>query len=199
MEKQKKFKAWFKKFGTYTIAGGLVFTMAITILITGATSTTTANTSDAKNPVISVGTQPLAALTFTLPMTDASIIKNFSTSELYYNNTLDRWEFHDGIDFVSNDLKVYAIANGTVKNVYSDYAKGTVVEIDHGNNLVSVYSSLNEDVLVEVGDKIEKNEQIGTADDSAAEESEDGAHLHLSILENDEKIDPANYLDLENK
>lgn len=196
--KKENFSNWFKKFGTYVISGGLVLAIGITIIAVG-TGETKANVSEAKNPVVSVDTEPMSVLTFTLPMNEVNIVKDYSNDELFFNSTLGRWEFHNGIDLTSTDQKVFAVADGTVSKVYSDYANGTVIEIDHGNNLKSVYGSLSENVLVNVGDKVQKGTEIGTASTTATSEINDNAHLHFSFLENEKNVDPANYLDLASK
>lgn len=200
MNSKNKFVNWFKKFGAYCIAGGVVFTIALTIFVTSLTTENPSSiTSEANNPVVSVDAKPVSVLTFTLPMNNATILKDYSRDSLFFNNTIGRWEFHEGLDFISDDLKVYAVATGTVSNIYSDYANGTVIEISHTNGLTSVYSSLNQDVLVNVGDVVTKGQEIALADDSAESESADGAHLHFEMLEGSNNIDPANYLDLEKK
>ncbi|MDD4816074.1 MAG: M23 family metallopeptidase [Clostridia bacterium] len=189
-----------KKYAGYLVAGTLVLALAITIIVTGGNlARTDNNISPATNPVISVGANPVSVLSFTLPMMNATVIKDFSSTQLYLNQTLNKWEYHDGIDFVASDLSVYAVADGVVSEVYSDYAFGNTVVITHSNNLKSVYSSLSSNVLVEVGDDVQKNQKIGTADQSASNEQADGAHLHFKLIEDNQNIDPANYLDLEVK
>lgn len=191
-----------KKYGSICLAGALVVAIAITIIVTGGNlARTDSSISPAENPVVSVGANPAVVLSFTLPMSDAEVIKEFSSASagLFLNETLGRWEYHDGVDFTASDLSVYAVADGVVSEVYSDYAFGTTIVITHTDNLKSVYSSLNSNVLVEVGDTVEKNEKIGTADDTASNEVADGAHLHFEFLEDNQNVDPANYLELEAK
>ena len=191
-----------KKYGSYCLAGALVLALAITVIVTGGNLTRTDNSiSPANNPVVSVGAQPEAVLTFTLPMLNSELIKEFSseTTGLLLNETLGRWEYHDGVDFTASDLSVYAVADGVVSEVYSDYAFGTTIVITHIDNLKSVYSSLDANVLVDVGDSVDKNEKIGTATDSSANEVAQGAHLHFKFIEDNQNIDPANYLELEAK
>lgn len=195
--KKQKLANWFKKYGTYVTAGALVFLLSGAVLITGLNaSNQKAELNDASSPVVSVGTYPI---TFSMPMANASLIKDFSVDELYLNATLGRWEYHDGIDLTSSDLKVYAVADGEVVDVSENSLYGTVITLKHSNGLESLYASLADDVLVEKGDKVKAGTELGKADDTASSEAADGKHLHFSLIENGKKIDPANYLELEVK
>ena len=195
--KKQKFANWFKKYGTYATAGVLVLLLSGAVLVTGLNaSSQKAELNDASNPVVSVGTYPI---TFSMPMANASLIKDFSVDELYLNGTLGRWEYHDGIDLTSSDLKVYAVADGEVVDISENSLYGTVITLKHSNGLQSLYASLSDDVLVEKGDKVKAGAELGKADDTASSEAADGKHLHFSLIENGKKIDPANYLELEVK
>lgn len=195
--KKQKFANWFKKYGTYATAGALVLLLSGAVLVTGLNaSSQKAELNDVSNPVVSVGTYPI---TFSMPMANASLIKDFSVDELYLNGTLGRWEYHDGIDLTSSDLKVYAVADGEVVDVSENSLYGTVITLKHSNGLQSLYASLSDDVLVKKGDKVKAGTELGKADDTASSEAADGKHLHFSLIENGKKIDPANYLELEVK
>lgn len=197
MENKSKFSLWLKKYGTYTLAGILILAMATMILLSGLNTTSdNAEVSSAQNPVVSVNTLPI---TFSMPMGNATLIKDFSSSELFYNTTLGRWEYHGGIDLSSTDLKVYAVADGVVSAVNTNTLSGTSVEITHSNKLKSYYSSLNGELNVSLGDSVKEGDQIGTADNTASTEEDDGKHLHFEMIEDNKKIDPANYLEFEVK
>lgn len=198
MEKQNKFAMWMKRYGSYAVAGVFVAVLAVTVLVVGLNSNTTQNaeTSNVDKPVISVNTIPL---TYSMPMQNATLVKDFSSNELYLNQTLGRWEFHGGIDLTSDNLSVFSVARGTVSSITTDSLNGTTITINHGNNLESIYSSLNSNVLVKVGDSVSEGQKIGEADSTAGHEESDGKHLHFEMLENNKKIDPANYLEFELK
>lgn len=143
---------------------------------------------------------PVAAVTFVVPINNATIAKDYSATELQYNDTLKQWEIHKAIDFIANDdLNVYSVSDGTVSNIYTNYLEGTVVEISHANGLISIYKSLNEDVTVDVGDKVGAGTVIGTVGQTMAQEVNAGAHLHLEMLKNGVKVNPNDYIDLGNK
>lgn len=179
------------------IVAVLVVACAVTIALVNANKTTPVpETNIGEDVVVDVATKP----TFVSPMKDATIAKDYSASELQYNETLKQWEIHKAIDFVAGeDLNVYAISAGTVSNVYTNYLEGTVVEISHQDGLISVYKSLNEDVSVAVGAKVSAGTVIGQVAESMAEELNVGAHLHFEMLKNNSKVNPNDYLDLGNK
>lgn len=171
-------------------AVGLVaFVFAITLISTvgKANKTTSA-------PVNS------SALTFSLPIAEATVTKGYNDKALQYNATLNQWEVHKAIDFSAPvGANVFAVAKGVVTDIYSNYLDGTVIVISHANNLVSKYASLDSDVQVKVGDNVTNGQIIGKVSATAKSEASDNAHLHFEMLENDKKIDPSAYLSIESK
>ena len=155
----------------------LVIACAITIAVVNAKNTTS-NANIGTEDTVQV-----SATTFVVPMKNATITKDYSASELQYNETLKQWEIHKAIDFMAtDDLNVYAVADGSVSNVFTNYLEGTVVEITHKDGLVSVYKSLNKDVKVSIGDKVSAGTVIGKVTESMASELNTGAHLHFEML-----------------
>lgn len=136
---------------------------------------------------------------YVVPINDATIIKDYSATELQYNESLKQWEIHKAIDFqAGNSLNVLAFTDGTVNNVYNNYLEGTVIEISHKNGLVSVYKSL-ETANVKIGDKVSAGQIIGVLGNSMAQEQNQGKHLHFELLKDGKKINPHDYLDLGSK
>lgn len=169
----------------------LVLACAITIALVNSKTTPVAETS------VTNETVQVAASTFVLPMKNATIIKDYSGSELQYNETLKQWEIHKAIDFISNeDNNVYAVADGTISNIYTNYLEGTVIEITHKDGIVSVYKSLNNEVSTKIGNKVGAGNVIGSVSESMAQELNVGAHLHFEMFKDGTKINPNNYLDL---
>ena len=172
----------------------LVIVCAVTIAVVNAKNTSTETSVEMDRGV------EVSANTFVVPMRNATIAKDYSGTELQYNDTLKQWEIHNAIDFVAaDDNKVYAVSDGTVSNVYTNYLEGTVVEISHKNGMVSVYKSLNKDVEVSVGTKVSAGDVLGTVAETMAQELNTGAHLHFEMLKNGAKVNPNDYLDLGNK
>jgi len=114
----------------------LVIACAVTIAFVNAKNTTTDANIGGEDVV------QVAASTFVVPIRNASIAKDYSASELQYNDTLKQWEIHKAIDFVAgDDLQVYAVADGTVSNVYTNYLEGTVIEISHNNGIRQAFKN----------------------------------------------------------
>lgn len=96
--------------------------------------------------------------------------------------------FHHGIDIAAPEgTEIYPIRSGRV--VYSGYrlGYGNVVEIDHGDGLMSIYAH-NRMNLVKDGDEVDSNTiiaQVGNTGTST------GHHLHFEIKYKGERIDPA--------
>ena len=135
-----------KKFALNYLYAGIVAFLVIACAVTIAlvSKTTTTSTGDVGEVVV-----PTATTTYVVPINNATVQKDYSASELQYNDTLKQWEIHKAIDFLAGeDLKVVAVSDGTVSNVYTNYLEGTVVEITHKNGVVSVYKSLASEVKV---------------------------------------------------
>lgn len=187
---QKKNAMW--NYVYALIIAMLVVACAVTIALVSAKNT--------KSASIGNETIPVSSTTFVSPMRNATIAKDYSGAELQFNDTLKQWEIHKAIDFVaSDDLNVYAVSDGTVSNVYTNYLEGTVVEIAHKNGLVSIYKSLLKDVNVAIGDVVVAGDVIGQVGESMAQELNTGAHLHFEMTKDGAKVNPNDYLDLGNK
>lgn len=171
--------------------------VAFTIILSATLIAVNVNkSSKPNNASIAVGTTPI---TYIAPMENASVVKDFSNKELQYNDTLKQWEIHKALDITSDTSNnVFAIADGTVTNVYNNYLEGGVIEITHDNGIKSVYKSL-EDVSVKTGDYVRQGDVIASISTSMARELNTGAHLHFEMFENEISINPNNYIDFSNK
>lgn len=184
IRKENKFKNFFKRYGAIALAGVFTVAIALTIALTVTDQGSEVSTTN---------------LDFQVPMNNAEILKDYSDTDLQFNEVLNRWEIHLGIDFTSADTAVFSVLDGTVTSVSNNSLEGNVVEITHSNGFVSVYSSLADDLLVREGDTVQKGTQIGNASNTAGREVEEGNQLHFVLLLNGEEVDPNNYLDLQNK
>ena len=175
------------------LIGLLVVACAITIAVV--------NAQDSKGKVnIGGETINVSVNTYVVPMRNATIQKDYSGSQLQYNDTLKQWEIHKAIDFLAtDDTQVFAVANGTVTKVYTNYLEGGVVEISHSNGMVTVYKSLASEINVAVGDVVNAGDVIGNAGETMSQELNNGAHLHFEMILNGTKVDPNDYLPIGNK
>lgn len=126
---------------------------------------------------------------FVLPMGN-DIIKDFSNGEMVYNLTMNDWRVHNGVDFGGTPGgRIDAVADGKITAVYEDSFLGTVIEIDHGNGMVSVYCGLNKETVLPEGTFVKKGERIGSLGEVPAEAS-DVEHLHFEVKIDGKTVDP---------
>ncbi len=199
---KNKITEFIKNYGTILISGFLIVAIAITLLVVGLSPVPAEVTQNVTNPPVEDEIKtPVSTDTviYSLPMNNASVIKDYSITELQYNQTLNRWEAHLSVDLMSLDSEVMAICDGKVTSVENDFLMGNIVTLEHENGLVSVYASLDENVLVKVGDEVKGGQVIATAGNTASSESADGVHLDFSMFLNGEEVDPNDYLSLQNK
>ena len=139
-------------------------------------------------------TRAPAPLVFTWPV-KGEIIAGLSVETLAYSETMGDWRTHEGIDIAAPlGTQVLCAANGTVSAIYQHDLMGTVVEIDHGQGLVSWYANLASVPTVSVGDEVKTGAVIGAVGDTAAAESARQPHLHYTLLKEGCPVDPADYL-----
>lgn len=173
--------------------------IVVAAIMLGATLVSVGMQSNDSNNNLTIQTST-ETTTFNSPLANSTILKDYNSAELQYNDTLKQWEIHKGIDLVSDSSnEVFAIGNGTVTNLYTNYLEGTVIEISHSNGIVSVYKSLDQGVKVSLGDSIKAGQKIGTTSSSMARELNSGNHLHFEMLLNNELVNPNNYIDFSNK
>ena len=191
MSRKESIMNFLTKFKKVFVLGGVV---ALAIAIVGIVAIKNANSSYNFDEN-SVSTSAPSNIIFIMPVENGEIIKDFSNTSLKYNSTLKQWESHKAVDIKANDdANVLACYDGEVVDVSSTYLKGTVVTIKHNDSLQTVYGSLDENVLVKVGDKVSKGQIIGKVSTTAKNESSDGSHLHFEVLLNGIKVDPNLYL-----
>ena len=119
----------------------------------------------------------------------------------YYNQTLNKYYEHQGVDFVANaGTEVLAVASGTVESIYKDdVLSGTEITLDHGDGRKSVYRFVEEAEGLKVGDTVAQGDVIATVAEANGDEYKDGAHLHFEIHEDGKTVDPTLHLTLEEK
>jgi murein DD-endopeptidase MepM/ murein hydrolase activator NlpD len=99
--------------------------------------------------------------------------------------------FHEGIDFMAEEgTPILAAAGGVV--VYADIHPqyGNMIEIDHGNDLVSRYAHASK-LLVKVGDVVLRGGKIAEVGNTGRST---GAHLHFEVRHRGAAQNPARFL-----
>ena len=101
------------------------------------------------------------------------------------------WLFHPAIDIAApKGTPTYAIRTGKVIKVGYEGAYGKKVEIDHGNNLQSLYAHFSQ-IEVKEGQEVTQDTIIGRVGLSGWTT---GSHLHLEIKENGKYLNPKTFL-----
>ena len=97
-----------------------------------------------------------------------------------------------GVLYTSNNtFDVVSILDGTVKNIKEDSLMGNIVEIEHTNNLTTVYQSLGE-VKVKVGDKVNQADIIATSGQNKIATDTSNA-LHFEVFYKGEVFNPEEF------
>lgn len=101
--------------------------------------------------------------------------------------------FHEGIDFMAEQgTPIVAAAGGVV--VYSDFHPqyGNMIEIDHGNNLITRYAHASAR-LVKAGDVVLRGAKIAEVGKTGRAT---GTHLHFEVRQRGAPQDPTQFLRL---
>jgi len=131
---------------------------------------------------------------FIIPV-DGEITMEYSMDTLIYNQTLDQYMTHSGVDIgAAAGTSVKACAAGTVTRIETDDRLGTIVEINHGNDVISVYGNLSEENLIELGEIVEQGALIGEIGRTSIIEADEPEHLHFEIKKSGEYVDPGEYI-----
>ncbi|MDR0404443.1 MAG: M23 family metallopeptidase [Oscillospiraceae bacterium] len=122
------------------------------------------------------------------PLENKRVEKGFSLEKPEFSQTLGDWRIHDGVDFAAKEKEVVkAASNGKIRNIGKDELMGDYVVIDHKNGITTYYygvrPKVKKDDNVNLGDKIGEISMIPS-------EQDEGSHLHLKVMRNDQCIDP---------
>lgn len=110
-------------------------------------------------------------------------------SLIYYENTYMQ---NSGIDYKSSEkFDVIAIYDGTVTNIKTDDILGTIIEIKHNDNLISVYQSITEPI-VKINDKVEQGQILAkSGQNNIFKDIKE--HLHFELYYEGQIVDPENF------
>ena len=98
---------------------------------------------------------------------------------------------HSGLDYsLPEGRPVMATADGVVRFAGRKYSFGNLVEIDHGNGLVTRYAH-NSQIKVKRGDHVKRGDVIALVGRTGRSTA---PHLHYEVLENGTAVDPMKYV-----
>ncbi len=127
---------------------------------------------------------------YTLPLS-TEITKEYKPDTPSYNTTTDDWRTHPAVDFKGAEgAQIKSIAAGTVTEIYDDTLLGTVLTIDHGNEVIAKYCGMNKETLeVNEGDSVLEGQCVGYLGQIPLEKTE-VPHLHFEMYYKGENVDP---------
>lgn len=126
---------------------------------------------------------------------EGETVAAFSMDALTYSETLADWRTHDGIDIeAALGSQVLAACSGTVLSVSEDDLMGTTVILDHGDGCATTYANLQPEPPVAPGQYVSAGQVIGTVGSTSLAEAAIGAHLHFSVTQDGQSVDPQEFL-----
>ena len=93
-----------------------------------------------------------------------------------------------------DNVYVVLVSDGLGVNVFKDDKHGISVRVESANNVVVVYSNLDEKTNVKKGQEVTEGQVLGTVGNTTSVESEDGTHVHVEAFKGEESIDPMTLL-----
>ena len=108
--------------------------------------------------------------------------------------TLGTVREHHGLDVAApKGTPVFAAADGVVTRAEEAGAYGLLVEVDHGDGIVTRYAHQSA-IDVAVGDTVRQGDRIGAVGSTGRST---GPHLHLEVRVEGEPVDPVDFLGAE--
>ena len=99
--------------------------------------------------------------------------------------------WHEGVDFAGKaGSNIVAVASGIVSWSGERYGYGKMVEVAHGDGVITRYGH-NQENLVKVGDMVRRGDIVALMGNSGRST---GPHVHFEVHKNGRPVDPASYL-----
>ena len=156
------------------------------------TTTTTAKPTINDTPSSDVGSK---LPSFSLPVSGK--LSGVHDSELQvFSPTMNDYRVHLGIDILANeDTPVYAIADGTVIQIWEDVRMGQCIAVKHNGDAVSIYKNVSVDLPTGIieGATVRAGQQIASVGSTAMVEVADEPHLHFEMTVGGLSVDPLEY------
>ncbi len=135
-----------------------------------------------------------AVETMAMPVA-GNLMLPFADDHLVYHKTLDQWSTHKGIDIqAAEGTPVKAALDGEVVEVVNDTIMGISIVLRHDNELLTIYSNLSTDAMVEIGEQVKKGQTISAVGKTASVKTLEGPLLHFQVFKDDKFINPEPYL-----
>lgn len=164
--------------------------------------TTSANPTQTTPPQANENDKPTQGNTlpeFALPV-GGVLSKKHSVDTQVFSPTLGEYRVHLGIDIATEEAApVFAMAAGTVAQIWEDPMMGWSVAISHAGDAVTVYKNLSKQFAdgITVGAEVEAGQLLGCVGDSAMIEIAEEPHLHMEMTVKGLQVDPLDYFSKE--
>lgn len=102
--------------------------------------------------------------------------------------------YHRGIDLGGGgcDGPIWAANAGQVVRAGPASGYGNLIEVDHGEGIVTRYAHMyNDGVIARIGDQVKAGQQIAKVGSTG---NSTGCHLHFEVLMNGQHVDPEEFL-----
>ena len=136
---------------------------------------------------------------FALPV-GGVLSKKHSVDTQVFSPTLNEYRVHLGIDIATEEAApVFAMAQGTVAQIWEDPMMGWNLAISHTGDAVTVYKNLSKQFAdgIAVGAEVEAGQLLGSIGDTAMIEIAEEPHLHVEMTVKGLQVDPLDYFSQE--
>ena len=156
------------------------------------TTTTTKKPTVPDDPTSDVGSK---LPSFVLPVLGK--LSGVHDSELQvFSPTMNDYRVHLGIDILANEnTPVFAVADGTVIQIWEDVRMGQCIAVKHNGAAVSIYKNVSLELpkgIIE-GATVRAGQQIASIGSTAMVEVADEPHLHFEMTVGGLSVDPLEY------
>ncbi len=118
------------------------------------------------------------------------IQKEFSTDELLWDETMQDWRTHSGVDIEADyGAEVDTSAPGIVVDVSESEKYGVSVKIQHQDGIITIYKNLDK-AVVKKDDNLDEGQMIGTVGNKGEFEFSQKPHLHFEVVSEEKYINP---------
>lgn len=101
-----------------------------------------------------------------------------------------------GILYVSDtEFDIVSVLDGKVTSIKEDDILGNIIEIEHSNNIITIYQSVKE-VAVKVGDVVSQGQKIALSGSNNLEKTKDNC-LHFEVYKDGNLINPEEFYNLD--
>lgn len=136
-------------------------------------------------------TQEETALVFNFPISSSETVLPFSVESAIYDPTLDQYRTNSSISLSSKEGdQVTASEKGIVKEITKDEEKGNSLVVEHKDGWSTTYSQLASEMLVAVGDTVEKGQALALVAQPTKYTVALGEHLEFSISKDGKPQNP---------